>query len=300
MSDPQPVQVDGRTLTLSNLEKVMYPEVGFTKGELIDYYARIAPVMLPHLRGRPVTFRRYPDGVEGESFFEKRCPEHRPSWIHTAVGPGSRRGPVRYCLLEDRAGLVWAANLAAIELHVSLARAESLDEPDHVVFDLDPGLPATIVECAQVALEIREILGELGLECLAKTSGSKGLQLYLPLNSPHSYDHTRNFALAIAQLLEARRSGRVTTNMAKAVRSGKVFIDWSQNSYAKTTVCAYAMRALARPTVSTPLSWDEVDECAGGRELVFEATEVLQRVEVMGDLFEPLGRICQQLPERRS
>ncbi len=293
-------EVDGRRLRLSNLDKVMYPEAGFTKGQVVEYYAKIAPVMIPHLRARPVTFRRYPNGVDGESFFEKRCPSHRPDWVHTAIGPGSRRGPVRYCTLDDRPSLVWAANLAALELHPSLARAGALEVPSFVVFDLDPGPPAAMVECARVALAIRELLDELGLVAFPKTSGSKGLQLYLPLNTPHDYEHTSSFVLALAQLLERGAGGAVTTVMARSAREGRVLVDWSQNSFHKTTVCAYSLRARPRPTVSTPVGWDEVEAAAAGRVLSFDAGEVLERVEERGDLFEPVLVLEQRLPEPRG
>lgn len=291
------VRIGDRELTLSNLDKVLYPEVGFTKAEVIDYYARIAPVLLTHCRDRCVTFRRFPDGVEGESFFEKRCPKHRPDWVPTALGPGDRNGDVHYCLLEEPAAVVWAANLAALELHTPMARAEDLDAPTMVVFDLDPGPGTGIAECSTVALELRALCGGVGLELFAKTSGSKGLQVYVPLNTPHTHDHAADFARAAAQVLERRSPSRVTTTMARSARPGKVFIDWSQNSRHKTTVCAYSLRARAHPTVSTPVSWDEVAAGAEGEPLVFEAREVLSRVETSGDLFEPTATMRQRLPD---
>jgi bifunctional non-homologous end joining protein LigD len=294
------VDVDGHQLSLSNLDKVLYPEAGFTKGQVIDHYARVADVMLPHIADRGITFRRFPNGVGAPSFFEKRCPSHRPDWVHTSRGSGERGGPIRYCMLDSRAALVWAANLAALEIHVPMARAATLDEPSMVVFDLDPGAPATIVECCQVAMELRTVFDDLGLVGYPKTSGSKGLQVYLPLNSPHSHEHTSSFAHAVAQLLENQQPTRVTSVMAKAARPGKVFVDWSQNSFHKTTIGVYSLRARARPTVSTPLTWPEVEAGAAGAELVFESGDVLARIEASGDLFSPTLHQEQWLPEPRS
>jgi bifunctional non-homologous end joining protein LigD len=291
------VEIDGRQLRLSNLDKVLYPEAGFTKGEVIDYYARIAPTMLPHIRERALTFKRFPDGVEGGSFFEKRCPKHRPPWVPTAAGPGDNKGTIQYCELDERPALVWAANMAALELHAPMARASDIETPRAVVFDLDPGAPATIVECARVGLLIHDVLDKLSLEVCAKTSGSKGMQLYVPLNTPASHEGAGDFALAVGQLIERAHPNDVTTTMAKAVRGGKVFIDWSQNTRHKTTIAPYSMRARPRPTVSTPVSWDEVEECASGSHpLVFEAGDVLERVEDVGDLFAAVLEVEQQLP----
>lgn len=298
------VEVAGRRLQLSNLDKVLYPRVGFTKAEVIRYYAAIAPVMLPHLAGRCVTFRRFPDGVDGPSFFEKRCPSHRPDWVDTAVGPGDRNGEVRYCLLEEPAALVWSANLAALELHTPMSLAVDLDTPTTLVFDLDPGPDVGIAGCARVALEVREVLDSVGLTGVAKTSGSKGMQLYVPLNTPHDFEHTRGFALAVGQLLERRDPTRVTTEMTKSKRVGRVFIDWSQNVRAKTTVCVYSLRARPEPTVSTPLLWEEVERAAAGdaeastSPLSFTADDVLERVADHGDLFAPVLTVRQQLPNR--
>ncbi len=291
-----PVEIGGRRLSISNLDKVLYPEAHFTKGEVIDYYVRIAPVMLPHLAGRCVTFHRWPNGVEQKSFFEKRCPGHRPEWVNTAIGPGDGDKGIDYCVLDDVASLAWAANLAALELHTPMARAARNDEPTMVVFDLDPGAPAAMQECAEVALDIRDTLAGLDLQIFPKTSGSKGLQLYLPLNTPHTTDHARSFALAVGQMLEKHHPTRVTTTMKKDVRGGKVFIDWSQNAGFKTTICTYSLRARPRPTVSTPVRWDEVELAADGHPLSFEAPEVLARVEAFGDLFEPVATLVQRLP----
>ena len=293
------VEIEGRRLRLSNLDKVLYPETGTTKAEVIDYYARIAPTMVPHLRERGVTLRRYPDGVDAGSFFEKRCPSHRPEWLPTVLGPGDRRGGIDYCCLDSTPALVWAANMAALEVHGPMARGADIDVPTICVFDLDPGAPAAIPECAEVALDIRHVLDGLGLEAFTKTSGSKGLQVYVPLNTPdHTHEAASAFALAVAQLLERASPGSVTATMAKAVRPGKVFVDWSQNSRHKTTVAVYSLRARPRPTVSTPVTWDEVAAAAAGDDpLVFEMGDVLDRVDDHGDLFAAVETTEQQLPQ---
>ena len=295
----------GRRLSLSNLDKVLYPDSGTTKAEVIDYYARIAPAMVAHTAGRCMTMRRYPNGVDGSSFFEKRCPSHRPEWLPTAVGPGDRKGELRYCRFDEPAALVWAANLAALELHAPMARSEDLDHPLMCVFDLDPGPGTAIPECAQLALEIREVLASAGLEAMAKTSGSKGMQVYVPLNRTGGgavgHEDAASFALAVGQLLEKRHPTSVTTTMAKVERPGKVFVDWSQNAHHKTTICVYSMRARPRPTVSTPVSWDEVEAAADGEDpLVFEIGDVLDRVDRLGDLFAPALELVQDLPRPRS
>ena len=290
------VQVDGRRLSVSNLDKVMYPLVGFTKAQVIDYYVRVAQVMLAHIGDRGVTLRRWPDGVTGESFFEKRCPRHRPDWVPTCRGPGDRGGAIEYCRLDSVAALAWSANLAALEIHAPMARCDDIASPTMLVFDLDPGAPATIVECCQVALHIREVLDSVSLVSWAKTSGSKGLQLYVPLNSPHSHDHAASFAHAVAQLLEQRLPALVVSMMKRSLRPGKVFIDWGQNARFKTTVAPYSLRARDRPTASTPITWDEVSDGADGEPLTFTAAEVLARVERAGDLFEDTLVLRQQLP----
>jgi bifunctional non-homologous end joining protein LigD len=290
------VEVGSRRLSVSNLDKVLYPAAGFTKAQVIDYYVRIAPVMLTHVAGRGVTLRRWPDGVDGESFFEKRCPKHRPDWVGTAPGPGDRGGPIGYCCLDEVAALAWSANLAALEIHAPMARAADIESPTMVVFDLDPGEPASIIECCRVALDIRDVLEHLGLVGFPKTSGSKGLQLYVPLNTPHTHEHASSFALAVAQMLEKQQPENVVSNMTKALRPGKVFVDWSQNSRHKTTVAAYSLRAKPSPTVSTPVTWDEVAVAADGNPLSFEAHEVIDRVERMGDLFADTATLEQELP----
>jgi bifunctional non-homologous end joining protein LigD len=295
----QEVTVDGRALSLSNLEKVFYPEVGFTKGQVVEYYTRVAPAVLGHLQGRPLTLKRYPNGVSGPHFYEKQCPSHRPDWVPTAgLDAGDRR--IDFCLANDLPTLVWLANLADLELHTSLALAERYDQPTVIAFDLDPGPPATIVECSGVALMLRELLGQLGLEAWPKTSGSKGMQVYVPLNTPTSYERTKPFAHAIAQLLERREPKLIVSEMNKAKRGGRVFVDWSQNSRHKTTVCVYSLRARERPTASTPLLWEEVEAVTASRdpdELAFTSDQVLDRVAEHGDLFAPVLEREQELPQ---
>jgi bifunctional non-homologous end joining protein LigD len=290
-----PVEVDGRTLRLSNLDKVLYPEAGTTKAEVIDYYARIAPVMVPHLAARGVTLRRFPDGVEGGSFFEKRCPGHRPDWLPTQAGPGDRNGTIQYCCLDSAPALVWAANMAALEIHAPMAQSD-IDTPTMCVFDLDPGEGTTISDCAEVALDIRHVLEGFDLEGFPKTSGSKGLQVYVPLNTPHTHEEASAFALAVAQLLERASPEHVVSNMKRSLRRGRVLVDWSQNSRHKTTVAVYSLRARPRPTVSTPVDWDEVDAAAGGGALAFETGDVLARVADRGDLFAATLTLRQRLP----
>jgi len=294
------VEVEGRRLTLSNLEKVLYPEAGFTKAQLIDYYVRIAPVLLPHLRGRPLTMKRYPDGVDGELFYQKNCPDHRPKWLATArVWSEGNKKWMDYCMVEEVAALVWAANLADIELHTSLSLAKDILRPTMIIFDLDPGEPADIVECCQAGIWVRDIFASFGLEAFPKTSGSKGLQVYVPLNTPVTYDDTKPFAHEIARLLEAEHKEQIVSDMKKALRVGKVFVDWSQNDDHKTTVCVYSLRAKPRPTVSTPVAWKEVGQCWAKKDaklLVFESGEVLERVKRMGDLYEPVLKLKQKLP----
>ena len=294
------VEIEGRRLTLSNLEKVLYPEAGFTKAQLIDYYVRIAPVLLPHLRGRPLTMKRYPDGVDGELFYQKNCPDHRPQWLATArVWSEGNKKWMDYCMVEEVAALVWAANLADIELHTSLSLAKDILQPTMIIFDLDPGEPAGIVECCQAGIWIRDIFAHFGLESVPKTSGSKGLQVYVPLNTPVTYDQTKPFAHEVARLLETQHKEQIVSDMKKALRVGKVFVDWSQNDDHKTTVCVYSLRAKQRPTVSTPVAWKEVEQCwakKDGKLLVFESNEVLGRVKRMGDLYEPVLKLKQKLP----
>ena len=295
------IAVRGRTLRLSNREKVLYPDVGFTKGEMVDYYAAVAPVLLGHLSERPLTLKRYPDGVQEQYFYEKRCPTHRPEWVQTAAIWSERQEePIDYCVVADLPSLIWVANLASIELHTSLSCARDMESPTMLVFDLDPGPPAGLRECCRVALWIREMFEALGLTTLVKTSGSKGLQVYLPLNSPVGYEQTKAFARAVAELLEKQHPRVVLSRMTKRLRPGKVLIDWSQNDPHKTTVCVYSLRARERPTISTPLTWEEVEQGSRRRkeqQLSAEPATLLERVERHGDLFAPLLSLTQTLPD---
>jgi bifunctional non-homologous end joining protein LigD len=299
MGNARQVEVDGRELSISNLGKVLYPEAGFTKGEVLDYYARVSDALLPHLRGRALTLNRFPNGVGSGSFYEKRCPGHRPDWVATAkIEMGSET--LEFCLCDDRPTLVWLAQLAALELHPSLSLASDPECPTVLAFDLDPGPPAGILECCEVAQRLRELLGRLGLESFPKTSGSKGLQVYVPLEGEATYEETKPFAHAVAKLLERERPDEIVSRMTKALRKGKVFVDWSQNDRAKTTVAVYSLRARERPTVSTPVSWEEVEGAARDGDvesLRFEAPEVLERVGGRGDLFAPVLELRQPLPE---
>jgi bifunctional non-homologous end joining protein LigD len=298
------IEVQGKQLKLSNLEKVLYPATGFKKQQVIDYYVRIAPAMLPHLAGRALTRKRYPNGVDAEFFYEKNAPQHRPDWVKTAPiwSEGNHR-TVHYILADDLPTLVWLANLAAIELHPSLALAKDITCPTMMVFDLDPGPPANIVQCCQVGIWLREIFDHFGLQSFPKTSGSKGLQIYVPLNTPTTYESTKTFARALAQLLEQEHPKMVVSDMKKALRTGKVFVDWSQNDEHKTTVAVYSLRARERPTVSTPVSWDEVEHALRKKDanrLVFEAPQTVARVEKMGDLFAPVLKLKQRLPDLKA
>jgi bifunctional non-homologous end joining protein LigD len=293
--------VEGRKLPVSNLNKVLYPKVGFTKGQVIDYYIRIAPVLLPHLKDRPLTMKRYPNGVEGEFFYEKNCPSHRPSWVKTAkVWSHGNQRDMFFCLAQDLPTLVWAANLADLELHTSLAKKKDVAKPTMMVFDLDPGPPANIVQCCQVGFWLRDLLAEMNLQSWAKTSGSKGLQLYVPLNTPATFDQTKALSRALAEYLEREHPELVVHRMLKSLRGGKVLVDWSQNDEHKTTVNVYSLRAKERPTVSTPVTWDEVAGCLKKKDpemLTFTSDQVLERVDQMGDLFEPVQTLKQKLPK---
>jgi bifunctional non-homologous end joining protein LigD len=302
MSQKAQLEVEGRKLAVSNLDKVLYPKAGFTKGDLIHYYIQIAPVLLPHLKDRPLTMKRYPNGVEGEFFYEKNCPSHRPKWVKTATvwSEGNQRN-MDYCLAQDLPTLVWAANLADIELHTSLSRKNDVARPAMMVFDLDPGAPADIVQCCQVGLWLREILAAMKLKSWAKTSGSKGLQVYVPLNTPVTYDETKALSHALAEYLERDHPDLVVSKMAKALRKGKIFVDWSQNDEHKTTICVYSMRAKEHPTVSTPVTWEEVEKCLrkkDAKSLVFRYDQTLARVKKMGDLFEEVEKLKQRVPKK--
>jgi bifunctional non-homologous end joining protein LigD len=302
MPDKAELIVQGKKLPVSNLNKVLYPKAGFTKGQVIDYYIRIAPVLLPHLKDRPLTMKRYPNGVEAPFFYEKNCPKHRPKWVKTAqVWSEGNNRMMDYCLAQDLPTLVWAANLADLELHTSLARKKDVARPTMMVFDLDPGAPADIVQCCQVGLWLRELLAKMKLKSFAKTSGSKGLQIYVPLNTPATFDQTKDLSRALAQLLEGEHGNLVTSNMSKSVRKGKVFVDWSQNDEHKTTICVYSLRAKAEPTVSTPVTWNEVANCLKKKKvdlLKFRSDQTLARVKKHGDLFASVEKLKQKLPKK--
>jgi bifunctional non-homologous end joining protein LigD len=304
MPEEAQLVVEGKKLSVSNLNKVLYPKVGFTKGQVIDYYIRVAPVLLPHLKDRPLTMKRYPDGVEGEFFYEKNCPSHRPKWVQTAkVWSEGNNRMMNYCLANDLPTLVWAANLADLELHTSLARKKDVSRPTTMVFDLDPGPPADIVQCCQIGLWLRDLLAKMKLKSFAKTSGSKGLQVYVPLNTSVTFEQTKNISRALAQHLEGEHVDLVTSNMSKAVRKGKVFVDWSQNDEHKTTICVYSLRAKEEPTVSTPVTWDEVGTCLKKKKadlLKFRSDQVLARVGKKGDLFALVEKLKQKLPKKRE
>ncbi len=297
------VQVDGRTLTLTNLAKVLYPQTGFTKAEVLDYYQRVAPLLLPHIADRPLTLKRYPEGVDGEAFFQKHVTEHRPDWIRTATIPSdSSRGrgtTVTYLVVDDLPALIWAANLAGLELHVPQWRMPGLRRPDLLVFDLDPGAPANIVDCCRVAEDLRPLLEAEGFEPLAKTSGGKGLQLYAAISGVTS-EQASDQARAFAERLERDQPRRVVSRMTKALRTGRVLIDWSQNNGSKTTVAPYSLRARQSPTVSTPVTWDEVRACRQPEQLFFTAETVLERVAEHGDLFAPLLRLPPSLADQQQ
>jgi bifunctional non-homologous end joining protein LigD len=304
VGETRQVEVEGKELRLSNLDKVLYPKTGFTKGEMVDYYARVAPAIVPHLSGRAVTLRRFPEGVEDldAAFFEKRCPKHRPKWVKTAkVEAGPRAGVIEFCVCDSLPTLIWMAQLAAIELHPSLSLSRAPKRPTALVFDLDPGPPADVVDCSRVALRLRELLTQLDLECFVKTSGSKGMQLYVPLNTKTSYEETRPFGQAVAQIVAKQSPDDILAKMGKKTdRSGKVLIDWYQNNERKTTISVYSLRARERPTCSTPVTWDEVEaaaESGKGDRLVFETHQVLERIEEHGDLFAPVLELKQELPQ---
>jgi bifunctional non-homologous end joining protein LigD len=298
----QEVTVGNRRLKVTNLDKVLYPKTRTTKAQVIDYYARVADVILPHLKGRPLTLRRFPEGVgnPGASFFEKNCPKHRPEWVKTTpIYVDRRAGEIDFCLCENHPTLIWMAQLAALELHPSLSKAKRMEQPTVLAFDLDPGPPASLVQCCQVALRVRELFGAFGLEGFPKVSGGKGLQVYFPLNTRVTYEETSPFAKAVAQLLEKQTPKDVVSKMAKVDRRGKVFVDWSQNHQKKTTIAVYSLRARDRPTASIPLDWREVERAAkrgDAENLRFEIPDAVKRIEKEGDLFEPVLKLKQKLP----
>ena len=293
------VKVGRYTVSLSNLDKVFYPETGFTKGDVIAYYRAVAPVLVPHMKDRFFTLKRYPNGVTGEFFYEKKCPEHRPEWVKTAP-LGERDGkPLHYCVINNEASLAWAANLGSLELHTGLARVTTPEKPRALVFDLDPGEPATIIECGEVGFLLKDVFDAAGLEAFPKTSGSKGLQIFVPLNTTTTFEATAGFAHGLALALEERHHDLVISRQTRAERPGKVLVDWSQNAVHKTTASVYSLRAKTHPTASTPVTWDEVRKAvkAGDPDkLRFEHDEVLARVKKKGDLFEPVLTLKQKLP----
>jgi bifunctional non-homologous end joining protein LigD len=298
MASTTTLDIEGTSVAVSNLDKVFYPQTGFTKGQVIDYYVRISPYLLPHLQKRPITLKRYPDGVGGFFFYEKNCPPH-PKWVRTAIVPRSESGEITYCLLDSLPALVWAANLADLEIHSFLHKTPGLSRPTALAFDLDPAAPATLLSCCQVALWIKELFDKLHLQCFPKTSGSKGLQVYVPLNTSVTYDKTKTFAHTIAELLTRAKPDSVVSKMQKSLRKGKVLVDWSQNDSHKTTVNVYSLRARESPSVSTPVTWEEVRGAVRGKKstaLQFEPDEVLKRVRTRGDLFAPVLTLKQKLP----
>jgi bifunctional non-homologous end joining protein LigD len=296
------IEVGGHRLSIRHLDRVVFPRTGTTKAELLDYYVRIGDVMLAHLRERLLHMHRYPEGVEGPRFWQKQCPQHRPQWLSTApVYSREKQANIDYCVIEDLAGLLWAVNLGSIELHTSLHTRADLHRPTTLAFDLDPGEGIDVIGCAEVALRLRELLAAIELQAFAKTSGSKGLQLYVPLNCDVTYAQTKPLARSIAEALEESWPERVVSRMAKSLRAGKVLIDWSQNTEHKSTVCAYSVRAKERPTVSTPVGWDELQAAVRDRDgslLVFEMGDVLERVATRGDLFAPVLTMRQRLGRR--
>jgi len=293
-----PLKIGRRSVPLSNPQKVLYPDAGFTKADVVHYYLEVAPYLLPHLADRPLTLKRYPNGVAGPFFYEKMCPTHRPAWVSTARMKTTNR-QIDFCVIDDAAALAWVANLASLELHTLLSKSPDLDRPTFMVFDHDPGPGADLLDCIRVAKRFRELLKHLGLESFPKTSGGKGLHLYVPLNTAVTFDDTKLFSHTVAQILEKQDPTHVTTNMSKALRHNKVFVDWSQNDRHKTTACAYSLRARSRPTVSTPVEWDELDRALRKDDpdlLTFETAGVLKRVKKKGDVFADVLRLKQKLP----
>jgi bifunctional non-homologous end joining protein LigD len=291
------LSISGRTLTLTNLDKVMYPEAHFSKADVLNYYIAISPYILPHVERRPLTMKRYPNGVEAGFFYEKSCPSHMPDWL--AVTEAGRTKKVKYCTIEDQAGLVWIANLASLELHVTLSRSEDVYSPTMMVFDLDPGEGMDVLDCAEAGVKLRAMLAGLGLKSYPKTSGGKGLHVLVPLNTPISFQETKDFAHAVALMMEEQYPGAIVSNMRKALRKRKIFVDWSQNDEHKTTVCAYSLRAQPRPTVSVPVTWEELETAIDKKDksiLYFEAGDVLKRVHKEGDLLKPAVATQQELP----
>jgi bifunctional non-homologous end joining protein LigD len=294
----QLVEIAGKELKLSNLEKVLYPAVGFTKTDVIDYYVRIAPYMLPHLKDRPITLKRYPDGVDGEFFYEKQCPAHRPTWLSTTEVETSTK-TINFCVVNSLPALAWVANIASLEIHTYLAKGRAPDKPGFVAFDLDPGPDMDILDCIRVGQRLKGMLGELGLQTFPKVSGGKGLHIYVPLNTSVTFERTKPFAREVALTLERDDPRGVTSNMRKDLRKGRIFVDWSQNDRHKTTVCVYSLRARERPTVSMPVTWEELKVALQAKRparLVFDAKAAIKRAEKLGDLFAAVLTLKQKLP----
>jgi len=303
MSAKTTLRIGSKKVAVSNLDKVFYPKTGFTKGQVIDYYIDIAPLMLPHLKGRPVTLKRYPDGVAGGYFYEKQCPSHAPEWIQTTDVEKSNGEIIHYCVIDSRPALVWAANIANLEFHTFLHRGKTLQRPDSLVFDLDPGDGADILQCCQVGLWIKGLFEAMNLQSFVKTSGFKGLQLTVPLNTATDYSKIKAFALGVAEALEQRFPKVVVSKMQKDLRKGKVLVDWSQNDDHKTTVCVYSLRAREQPAIATPVTWDEVSRALKSKKreaLYFDPPTVRKRVAKLGDLFAPVLKLRQKLPPLSS
>ena len=300
-ANTQTLRIGRRVLSLSNLDKVLYPAADFTKGDVIHYYLRVARTVLPHLKGRPLTLKRYPNGVDAPHFYEKRCPSHKPEWVTTGkVSSNKYGGWINYCIADDVTTLVWIANLASLELHPLLSKMPNYDRPTMMVFDFDPGEPAGVLDAAQIALRVRDMLAHMGLKSFPKTSGGKGIHMAVPLNTPVTFEQTKSFSKAVAETLERDDPQHVISKMSKSLRAGKVFVDWSQNDEHKTTACVYSLRAKQRPTVSTPITWEELQSAVKDRDadaLTFETDAVLQRVAKRGDLFEPVLKLKQRLPK---
>ena len=294
------VEIAGRKLSLSNLKKELYPSCGFTKANVLEYYGRVAEYILPHLKDRALTLKRYPDGVEKEYFFEKRCPAYRPHWVETAEIRRDDNEQMTVCLVNNLETLLWVENLASLELHVPLAKKKSPETPDAVVFDLDPGEPANILDCARIALILRDLLSRLQLASYPKTSGQKGMHVFVPLNSPQvTFEDTKKFSKAVAVIMQKNYPDLVTAKMAKEERRGKVFINWSQNDSAKTMVCVYSLRGREKPSVSFPLEWQELKDLTGQgnpEKLQVMYSKAVSRVGKQGDLFREVLVKEQRLP----
>jgi len=293
-------EIKGKRVSLTNLDKDLYPAYGFTKAHVLEYYRSVSQFIIPHLKDRALTLKRYPDGVEKEYFYEKRCPSHRPSWVKTADVPQSDGGQMTYCVVNDLESLIWVGNLASLELHTPLSKANSPGIADAVVFDLDPGDHADILDCARVALILRDLLAELKLTTYTKTSGQKGLHVLVPLNNNEAtFDETKRFSKSTAEVMQTNYPDLVTAKQAKELRKGRVFINWSQNDAKKTMVCVYSLRAREKPFVSFPVGWEELEDAERDRDssrLHILYADALKRLEKKGDLFKEALTKKQRLP----